>query len=89
MSDLSESVALISDAISSSDSDGYSGTLAEATFASGRKIANAITKDVCGSHDAAGGYVESLTEAVMGLTASMVKIADAIDRVASAIEDKP
>ena len=52
------------------------------------RVAQAITADVPGNTDAAGGRVESLTEAVMGLTAGMVKIAEAIERVADAMEDE-
>jgi hypothetical protein len=34
---------------------------------------------VTGGHDATGGYVTSLTEAVMGVTAGLCKIAEAIN----------
>jgi len=91
MSDrVADCVAALADAVASHDSDTYSGSLAEATFAAGRKVANSITPTGVGNGtDATGGTVGSLTEAVMGLTAAMVKIADAIDRVAGAIEDRP
>lgn len=53
-------------------------------------VANAITpRDAAYGHDETGGTVGSLTEAVMGLTAALVQIAHAIDRVADAIESKP
>ena len=53
---------------------------------SARKIADAITpSDAAHGHDATGGTISSLTEAVMGVTAAMVRIADAIESVASAI----
>lgn len=46
-----------------------------------RSVANAITPlGVLGSHDKAGTFAESLTEAVMGNTAGLVKIAESIDR---------
>jgi len=38
--------------------------------------------------DRCGGKVGSLTESVMGITSGLVKVADAIDRLACAIEDK-
>lgn len=38
-------------------------------------------------YDEAGGTVTSLTEAAMGITAGLCKIAEAIDRLASAVED--
>jgi hypothetical protein len=40
---------------------------------------------VAGNHDASGGYVASLTEAVMGVTAGLCRIADAIDGLSSAV----
>ncbi|MFZ1538868.1 MAG: hypothetical protein WAT23_15985 [Chromatiaceae bacterium] len=61
------------------------------------KIARAITpKDSMAGEDATGGRVISLTEAVMGVTAGLVRIANAIvyhsdaspniDRLSSALE---
>ena len=38
-------------------------------------------------HDAAGGTIDSLTEAVMGVTSGLVMIAEALQEVASAIRD--
>jgi hypothetical protein len=53
-----------------------------------RSVANAITPmDAMPGHDANGGTVASLTEAVMGLTASMSRIADAIESVAEAMRN--
>ena len=52
----------------------------------GRRIAKAITADAGLGRDAAGGSVGSLTEAVMGMTAGLVQIATAIDRLAGAVE---
>jgi hypothetical protein len=52
-------------------------------------LADGITPlDALPGHDAAGGTVTSLTEAVVGLTAGMFKIAEAIERVAEALENK-
>lgn len=43
-------------------------------------IANAITPLDAGSgRDAAGGHVSSLTEAVMGITAGLFRVAEAIE----------
>lgn len=52
------------------------------------RIAEAITPNVAGDHDASGGYVSSLTEAVMGATAGLQSIAAAIHHLAEAIESK-
>lgn len=52
-------------------------------------IASAITpRGASPSADATGGYVSSLTEAVMGLTAGMCRIADAIESLAAAVSEK-
>ena len=51
----------------------------------GKRIARAIAADAAPGRDAAGGSVESLTEAVMGVTAGLVQIADAIGRLADAV----
>jgi hypothetical protein len=49
-------------------------------------IANAITpRAALRGRDAAGGAVESLTEAAMGITAGLVQIAEALNNVADAI----
>ncbi len=55
-------------------------------FYSVKRIASAITPNVCGNNDASGGHVESLTEAVMGTTAGLMAIATAIDGLAVAVE---
>lgn len=48
-----------------------------------RLLANAITPtNVVGSHDETGGFVTSHTEAVMGLTAAMMSIANSISELA-------
>jgi hypothetical protein len=38
-----------------------------------------------GGHDASGGYVTSLTEAVMGVTAGLCRIAESIDGLSDAV----
>jgi hypothetical protein len=50
-----------------------------------RRLGDAITPNVVGCQDAAGGHVESLTEAVMGVTAGLVRIADALEELADAV----
>lgn len=52
---------------------------------SAKRIGNAITPNICGNNDATGGHVESLTEAVMGMTSGMIRIADAIESLAEAV----
>ncbi len=47
-----------------------------------RSVSQAITAAVEPANDAAGGRVGSLTEAVMGVTAGLCKIADAIESLA-------
>jgi hypothetical protein len=84
-----EALRIIGDGLMDTGSDSYSGTVAEAVFAAGKKIAGAITPaDAMAGTDAVGGRVASLTEAVMGLTSAMVRIADAIESVATALEGK-
>lgn len=51
-------------------------------------IARAITPWTLGNEDAAGVHVESLTEAVMGVTAGLMSVANAISELAEAIESK-
>ena len=46
------------------------------------RIARSITADAAPNADATGGCVASLTEAVMGMTAALVQIADAISEIA-------
>jgi len=50
-----------------------------------KMIANAITVSAFPGTDATGGRVESLTEAVMGMTAALVMIAEAISDNANAV----
>ena len=52
-----------------------------------RSVSDAITAPVCGGPDETGGHVASLTEAVMGMTAGLIRIAEAIDGLASAVGD--
>lgn len=53
-------------------------SIAEAIYPSG----------VVAGTDAAGGHVRSLTEAVMGMTAGLCRIAEAIESLASAVGGK-
>ncbi len=53
-----------------------------------KQIAHAITAPAAPGRDAAGGTVTSLTEAVMGVTDGLVKIADAINSLAEAVAAK-
>ena len=63
--------------------------LLEAIEQAGRKIAHAITPcDACAGEDANGGSVSSLTEAVMGVTAGLCRVADAISELAEAVRDQ-
>ena len=54
-----------------------------------KKIADAIAPaSALPGHDAAGGRVDSLTEAVMGVTAGLCRIADAIEALATAVRGR-
>lgn len=54
-----------------------------------RSVARAITpSESAAGQDATGGHVASLTEAVMGLTAGMVQIANSIESLADAVRDR-
>lgn len=50
------------------------------------KVATAISADVAPGHDAGGGHVSCLTEAVMGMTAGLFAIAEAINNHAQHTE---
>lgn len=50
-----------------------------------KSIARAILPDAAGGSDASGSHVDSLTEAVMGVTAGLVSIAEALNNVADAL----
>jgi hypothetical protein len=56
-------------------------------FYSVKRIASAITPNCIGSNDASGSHVESLTEAVMGTTAGLMAIAEAIGELAAAVRN--
>ena len=52
-----------------------------------------VAKAICPQNamagkDATGGHVGSLTEAVMGMTAGLVRIAEAIDGLADAVRER-
>jgi hypothetical protein len=52
-------------------------------------LANAVTPSgALAGTDAAGGRVESLTEAVMGVTSGLLEIADAINNLAEAVRER-
>lgn len=54
-----------------------------------RDLANSITPlNAVPGTDAAGGTVGSLTEAVMGMTSALIRIAEAIEEVAQEIREK-
>jgi hypothetical protein len=54
-----------------------------------KQIAAAITPlDAVAGEDATGGRVSSLTEAVMGVSGGLVQIADAIQSLAEAVNEK-
>lgn len=52
-----------------------------------RRIADAITPNITGGKDETGGHVESLTEAVMGMTRGLCQIASSIELLAEVIRD--
>lgn len=69
--------------MSEEEEDGF-GVLADAV----KRVATAILPSGAGgNHDATGGFVDSLTETVMGVVAGLVKIANSLDGVASAIDN--
>ena len=49
-----------------------------------QSVSYSITANAAGSHDASGGYITSLTEAVMGVTAGLHAIAGSISELAEA-----
>ncbi len=53
-----------------------------------KRIADAITpSDAAPGHDETGGTISSLTEACMGMTAGLCRIADALNNIAQAMRD--
>ena len=62
---------------------------AEVLYQGLRNIANSITPmSAAGSMDATGGYVSSLTEAVMGHTKAVVRVAEALESIADALRER-
>jgi ABC-type transport system involved in cytochrome bd biosynthesis fused ATPase/permease subunit len=59
----------------------------DAAFEALRYLAHSITAKGEAGTDATGGIVMSLTEAVMGVTAGLVKIANAIDGLADSADN--
>ena len=53
-----------------------------------RSIGYAITASAAPGQDETGGHVESLTEAVMGMTAALMQIASAIEDLAEAVREQ-
>jgi hypothetical protein len=53
-----------------------------------RAVARAITSDAVPNRDAAGGYVASLTEAVMGMTGALMAVAQSIGDLAEAVRER-
>jgi hypothetical protein len=67
----------------------YENEVANAVADGFNKLTRAITPlSAMAGRDAAGGRVESLTEAVMGLTAGLVLIADSISDLAEAVRER-
>jgi len=55
----------------------------------GLSISGSITtRGAAGGQDACGGHVESLTEAVMGMTSALVQIGQALNNIADAISNQ-
>jgi len=53
------------------------------------RIGNAIcSSNASGGPDAAGGHVTCLTSSIMGVTAGLVQIADAINNLAEAVRER-
>lgn len=52
------------------------------------RVADSITPKIAPGTDEAGGHVESLTEAVMGVTSGLFRIAEAIESLAEAVKSR-
>jgi hypothetical protein len=52
-----------------------------------RALRDAVTPNIHGARDATDGHVESLTEAVMGMTAALVQIAEGLHSIAGAVQE--
>jgi hypothetical protein len=72
------------------DSNCEAANLVDGLFAaarSARAVALAITPAAAPGHDESGGTVISLTEAVMGITAGLHRIAEAVGDLADAVRE--
>lgn len=58
--------------------------IADAIFDAGKRI----TETAVPGNDAAGGVVGCLTEAVMGITAGLCRIAESINNLAEAVREQ-
>ena len=75
-----------------SDSNGEAANIVDAIDGLSRTM-NGIRKAITpasalAGEDAAGGHIESLTEAVMGVTAGLCRIAEAITELAEAVRER-
>lgn len=61
--------------------------IAESISTGLKRIAHAISADAAPGHDETGGTVSSLTEAVMGVTAGLCRVAEAIGDLAEAVRE--
>lgn len=52
------------------------------------KLAVAVSNDAAPGTDATGGHINCLTESVMGITAGLVRVADAIHDLAAAVRER-
>lgn len=67
----------------------YEGEMIKTITGGLRMLASSITPpEALGTRDASGGHVESLTEAVMGVTAGLVRIAESIEDLAEAVRER-
>lgn len=65
----------------------YKATLSEAIEEGLNRLSGSITAQALPGTDATGGAVYSLTESVMGVTAALVQIANAIDNLAESVRE--
>lgn len=65
----------------------YKATLPEAIEEGLNRLSGAITARAMQGTDATGGTVYSLTESVMGVTAALVQIADAVNNLAESVRE--
>jgi len=89
MNDLQCAIESIAHSISDSDEGDETIAAALAGIASGiGRLSHAVTpSNAMPGHDETGGTVASLTEAVMGATAGLCRIATAIESLAEAVRD--